>query len=162
MLDATQIFSGTLSTGLTAPAGQAITATADSTNVLNMLAAADMGAGNILALHVDITEAFNTLTSLDIEFKGSSAAAGTYYTLLAVKTIPLAQLIVGAPVFRYAWPLNQIFNATAGVLLPPPQYYKFTYTVNGSNPTTGKVFTYVNAGLDRNVQYIYPENYTTA
>lgn len=161
MIDSTQIFSGALGTGLNPPTGQAITATADS-NVINMIAPSDMGAGNILGLHIDILQSFNTLTSLDIEFKGSSAAAGTYFTLLAVKTIPLAQLIAGSPVFRYVWPLNQVFNAVAGVLNAPPQFYKFVYTVNGANPTQGSIFAYVNAALDRNSTYIYPENYVTA
>jgi len=161
MIDATQLFDGTLGTGLNAPVGDAITATRDSTNILNMLNPRDMGAGGALELHVVVTEAFATLTSLDIEFKGSSAVGGTYYTLLAEKAIPVAQLIVGAPIFRYKWPLNQVFNAVAGVLNAPPQYYKFVYTVNGSNATAGKVFSFVNAEEDRQQFYVYPENYTT-
>lgn len=161
MIDATQIFDGTLGTGLTAPTGIAITATRDSTNILDELVARDMGTGLPLELIVRVTEAFATLTSLDIEFKGSSAVGGTYYTLLEQKAIPVAQLIVGAPIFRYPWPRNQVFNATAGVLAAPPQFYKFVYTVNGSNATAGKVFTYVAAQNDRDQYYTYPENYVT-
>ncbi len=162
MIDATQIFDGTLGTSLDPPTGVAITVTRDSTNILNELAARDLGAGGILELHVVVTEAFATLTSLDIEFKGSSAVGGTYYTLLAELAIPVAQLIVGAPIFRYKWPLNQVFNATAGVLKAPPQFYKFVYTVNGSTATAGKVFTYVNAEEDRQQYTTYNNNYTTA
>lgn len=161
MIDYNQIFDGTVGTSLNGVTGTAITVTRDSLNILNELAARDLGAGGILELHVVVTEAFATLTSLDIEFKGSDLVGGTYYTLLAELAIPVAQLIAGAPIFRYKWPLNQVFNATAGVLKAPPQFYKFVYTVNGSTATAGAVFTYVSAMNDR-VQYVtYPENYVT-
>lgn len=162
MFDISDIYDGTFSGTPPAPAGVAITATRDSTNIIDLLVARDLGAGTVLSLHVQVLEAFATLTSLDIEFKVAATSGGSYFTLLAEKAIPVAQLIVGAPIFRYALPLNQVFNATAGVLKAPGRYCKFVYTVNGSNATAGKVFTYQAPLMDRQQTYIYPENYVTA
>lgn len=162
MLDNTYIFDGTLNTGLTAPTGIAIAATRDSTNVLDLLTARDLGAGGVCGLHVVVTEAFATLTSLQINLQVSSAAAGTYYTILSSPVYPVAQLILGSPIFRYDLPLNQLLNGTAGVLNAPGQFLKLVYTVAGSNATAGKVFSYMNAEQDRVQTYIYPNNYVSA
>lgn len=160
MLDATQLFDGTLNTGLTAPTGAAITVTRDSTNVINWQVGRDMGAGAMLGLFVAVTQAFATLTSLDIEYQVSADNA-TYYTLLKQATIPVAQLIIGAPIFRYGVPLNQVFNAAAGILRAPSFYSKLVYTVNGSAATTGAVVAGIRPINDRDQTYIYNENYTT-
>lgn len=160
MIDATQIFDGTFSGTPAVPTGDAITVSRASTNVLDMLAARDLGAGSILGVHIAVLQAFATLTSLDIEFQ-VSADNTNWFTILAEKTIPVAQLIVGAPIFRYDWPLNQVFNATAGVLKAPGRYYRLNYTVNGSTATAGTVFSYVTPVLDRQEYYSIPENYVT-
>lgn len=161
MLDIQQVFDGTFSGTPPAPVGVAITATRNSTNVLDMLVARDMGAGEILDLHVIVTEAFATLTSLVVSCE-VSADNSTFYQILTSPIYPVAQLILGAPIFRYAMPLNQILNATAGVLKAPGRYIRLVYTVAGSDATTGKVFSYLNAANDRVQTYIYPENYVTA
>lgn len=161
MLDTTYIFDGTLGTGLTGPTGVAITATRVSTNVLDLLVARDLGAGAILGIHVDVTVAFATLTSLEIALQ-VSADNSTFYDIMESPVYPVAQLIAGAPIFRYALPLNQALNSTAGVLLPPARYLRLNYTVAGSNATAGSVFSYMNPINDRQQTYIYPNNYTTA
>ena len=44
---------------------------------------------------------------------------GSYKALTFSPIIPAAQLIQGAPAFRVALPVNQILNATAGILNTP-------------------------------------------
>jgi hypothetical protein len=159
MIDISQIFDGTFSGTPPAPVGAAITATRVSTNVLDMLVARDMGAGAILGIHVDVLEAFATLTSLIISVE-VSADDSTFVEILRSPTIPVAQLIIGAPIFRYGMPLNQVLNATAGVLAAPGRYIRLNYTVGGSNATAGEVFSYLNPINDRDQTYTYPRNYT--
>jgi hypothetical protein len=160
MLDISQIFDGTFSTTTNVPSGAAITVSRNSTNVLDFLVARDMGAGGILGVHVLVTEAFATLTSLDIEYQ-VSADNVTFATLLAEKTIPVAQLIAGSPIFRYNVPRNQYANSTAGVLGAPGRYHRLKYTVNGANATAGKVIAWLNPADDRNDQYAYPSNFVS-
>ena len=71
-------------------------------------------------------------------------------------------MIVGAPIFRYALPVNQVLNATAGILNVPGRYIALKYTVTGTAPTTGTVFAYLTPRQDRNETYTYPANYTVA
>lgn len=162
MIDAQLIFDGTLNATTGAATGVAITAvstTQDSTNVIDLLTGRDLGAGSILGIHVDVTVAFTVGTSLQIDFEVSSAAAGTYYSILTSEVIPVAQLIVGAPIFRYGVPLNQVLNATAGIPNVPGRFLKLVYTTVGTF-STGKVFSYISPTHDRQEQYIYPKNYT--
>lgn len=152
------IFDGTIAaTGV--PTGTAITASRASTQVLDIQTGRDLGADSPIELHVDVTQVFATLTSLNIAFQ-CSADNSSWFDLLDSVTIPVAQLVQGAPIFRYKWPLNQMLNATAGVLKTPGRYYRFNYTVNGSNATTGAVFAYANANEDRVQQTIYARNYS--
>jgi hypothetical protein len=74
--------------------------------------------------------------------------------------MPVAQLIAGAPIFRYTLDPNQVLNATAGVLKAPGRYLALQYTIAGSAETTGYVFSYMTPNLDRNVYYSYPIGYT--
>lgn len=161
MIDANLVFDGTISTvaqgGVT---GSAITATRVSTNVLDLLVARDLGVDEYLGLHVDILQTFLTLTSLTIDFEVGATAGGTYYNILSTPAIPVAQLIAGAPVFKYAVPWNQVLNATAGVISAPGRFLRLNYTVAGSNATAGTVFSYLNPAPDRQSSYTYPNNYT--
>lgn len=162
MLDASLIFDGTVnaspSTGVT---GAAITTTRVSTNVLDMLTGRDIGVDSIIGLHVLVTTAFTVLTSLQIDVEVGATAGGTYFALAPSPIIPVAQLIIGAPLFRYAMPLNQILNATAGVLKTPGQFIRLNYTVVGTAETTGAVFSYMTPNMDRQQYWSYPENYVT-
>lgn len=154
-------FDGTIaSTGV--PSGVAITATRDSTNVLDLGVARDLGAGAPLGIHVYVTQTFLTLTSLQISFK-VSADNSTYFDILDSPVIPVAQLIASSEkVFRYTWPLNQVLNAAAGILKAPGRYAKLVYTVAGSNATAGAVFSYAGPELDRDAFTGYAINYSVA
>lgn len=161
MLDATQLFDGTISAS-GVPAGVAITSSRVSTNVLDLLVGRDIGADEPIGIHVDVTAAFTTTNSatLQIDFEVCDTAGGSYLALTYSPVIPAAQLIIGAPVFRVALPVNQILNATAGILNAPGRYIRLNYTVGTGVFSLGSVFSYINPRPDRNAYYSYPKNYT--
>jgi hypothetical protein len=118
---------------------QAITATAVSTNVVDLLATGrayghaanivkDVGKGNAIPLHIQVVEAFNTLTSLTVTVQCDDNEAFSSAKNVVAQTIPLAELVAGK---------------TASILVVPPgvdeRYLRLNYTVTGTNPTTGKI-----------------------
>lgn len=129
--------------------GQAITATAISTNVMDMGAAGtpvgaaaalnhDVGKGTPIPLLVQVTEAFNNLTSLTIAIEtGSSASLGT---VVASFTVALADLTVG-----YRIPYEMLPKGLG-------RYVGLRYTVTGGTaPTTGKITAGLTMGVQNNV-----------
>jgi len=155
MLDLSLIFDGSVATtGTGVPTGQAITATAASTNVIDFLANRDVGAGDDLEAHVLVTEAFATLTSLQIAYQ-TSADNATFVNVMLSPVIPVASLVVGALLFRYKVPVFQLLD-----VLPPNRYHRLNYTVAGSNATAGKVFSFLTGGGDRQNFVPYGPNYT--
>lgn len=128
---------------------QAITADADSTNVIDLgvagtpydAAAAlnqDIGKGNKIPLLVQVTEAFNNLTSLEIKVStGSTTALGT---TIASQTILLADLVAGKQ-------LNLDFVPNGIV----ERYLGIEYDVTGTAPTTGKITAGISMGVQTNV-----------
>jgi len=159
MLDATQIFDGTLPN-----TGVAITTTRVSTNVLDLLTARDLGAAEYLGIHVDVLATFTSTQSatLTVDFEVCDTAGGSYLSILSSPIIPKAQLIAGTSIFRYALPVNQVLNATAGILKAPGQYVRLNYTVATGPFDTGTVMAYLTPRVDRNAFYSYPKNYTAA
>jgi hypothetical protein len=125
--------------------GQAVTATAASTNVLDVGAAGTpFGApqalgrdlGNLpekIGLDVRVTQAFNNLTSLDVALQISDDNAT--FTTVATRNYLLAALTVGPLDFPAA-----LIKGTKG------RYIRLNYTVNGTAPTTGKIFAAVVPG----------------
>jgi len=110
---------------------QAVTATANSTNVI------DMGADNSLVttpnmkdaeLWVQVTADFATLTSLTVTLTtDNDEAFGSETTLLSSAAIPAASLVAGYK-FKFS-------------MLPEgiERYLRLTYTVGGSNATAGTI-----------------------
>lgn len=128
---------------------QAITASAVSTNVL------DMGApgraaynsvqllrnnkGDDIPLLVQVTQAFATLTSLTITIQGSVDEAFTSPVTLDVSpAIPVASLVAGF-IYRpmVSFPRNNIYR-----------YVRISYTVGGSNATAGTITAGITAAVD--------------
>lgn len=160
MLDVTQIFDGTL--GPTA--GAAVTVTRVSTNVIDWLIGRDMGAGAILGVHCDILQTFTAggAATLVVDLEVCDTVGGTYLNILTTPALPVAQLIAGTSIFRYGFPINQLLNATAGILKAPGRFCRLNYTVATGPMTAGTVFAYVNPILDRDTFYAYPSNYIAA
>lgn len=128
---------------------QAITATTDSTNVVDLGAAGtpygaaaalnqDIGKGNKIPILIQVTEAFNNLTSLTISIaKGSTTALGTS---IISRVVPLADLVVG-----YQFPVEVLPNEC------DERYLGIEYTVTGTAPTTGQITAGITAGNQTNV-----------
>lgn len=128
---------------------QAITASADSTNVYDLgvagtpydAAAAlnrDIGKGAGVPILVQVTEDFNNLTSLTVNIStGATTALGT---TVASQTIALADLVAGKQMSIVVLP-NDITERYLGV----------EYVVTGTAPTTGKVTAGITMGVQTNV-----------
>lgn len=139
ILSAQQIFSD----------DQAITASADSTNVIDLgvagtpygAAAAlnnDKGKGNKVPILIQVTEAFNTLTSLEIKIStGATTALGT--TVIS-KVVPLADLVLG-----YQFPVDVLPDGI------DERYLGIEYVVVGTAPTLGKITAGISMGNQTNV-----------
>lgn len=129
--DATTLFSDS----------QAITATASSTNVVDLGATGtpagssvalsrDIGKSGQIPLLVEVTEAFNNLTSLAIAVQVATDAAFTSPVEVATRTYLLAELTLGK---RLSFPAE----FPEGTNL---RYVRIRYTVTGTAPTTGKIW----------------------
>lgn len=136
---------------LTFSKNQAITADAASTNIVDLGAAGtapghaaavrrDIGIGTNIPIAFHITEAFNTLTSLTVSLQVDNDAAFGSPKTIASTTIAAADLTLGA---RPQWPA-EVPEGT------DEQYVRLYYDVNGSNPSTGKIFAAVVAAKQTN------------
>jgi hypothetical protein len=122
---------------------QAITASAASTDYLDLGAAGknafdasqvqDKFTGKPLYLNVVVSEAFATLTSLQIGLEGDSATnfSTALVQYMLSMAIPAASLVAG---FKLRMPIPGTFRK---------RYLRAYYTVAGSNATTGKVTTWI-------------------
>jgi len=128
---------------------QAITASADSTNVIDLGVAdtpfggvaalnRDIGKGAKIPLLVQITEDFDNLTTLEIKLStGSTTGLGT---TIASQTIALADLIAGKQMN-----LDYLPN---GIV---ERYLGMEYVVVGTAPSAGKVTAGITMGVQTNV-----------
>lgn len=113
---------------------QAITATAVSTNVIDLGTSRDIGRGIGLPLLVMVNEDFNNLTSLTVSIQTDSDVAFGAAKNLTEQTIALADLVAGK---------NFDFKV---VPTSTDRYLRLNYTVTGTAPTTGKVTAGVTMG----------------
>lgn len=128
---------------------QAVTATAVSTNVIDLgapgtaygAAAAfhqDIGKGASIPVLVQVTEDFDNLTSLTVAIEtGSSDSLGT---VVASQTIALADLIAGKQLNIKCLP-NGVDE----------RYLGLRYTVTGPTPSAGKITAGITMGVQTNV-----------
>jgi len=130
---------------------QAITATAVSTNVYDLLETGvmydgvqiqrNLGKAGYIPFLVQVNEDFNTLTSLTFEFQTSDTEVFTVATSVFAVTVPLAQLKAG-----FILPIDKI---PRGLM---QRYFRMNYTVAGTAPTTGSVTAGVVAAVDGSYQ----------
>lgn len=129
---------------------QAITASAASTNYLDLgatgtphgAAAAlprDVGKGEPVPFEVIVTEAFNTLTSLQIDLEVDDNTSFSSATVVQSQTVVLANLTVG-----YNIPPMYLPQGVS------ERYVRLNYTVNGTDPTTGKITAGISGGRQTN------------
>lgn len=131
---------------------QAITATAASTNTIDLGATGtpfggsaivrDIGRGGQIPLAVNVVQTFNNLTSLQVSVQ-TSPDASTWTTIDSGRTVPLAELTAGFQ-FRVPADLPEGTNA---------RYVRLNYTVTGTAPTTGKITAGVVAARQTNYTY---------
>lgn len=117
---------------------QAITATAASTNVIDFgtpgtwvhatTPLVDDKGVSMICLGIQVTEDFDALTSLDITFETDDNAAFASTKVIYTENILLADLVAGKKSAVRTIPFNTL-----------EQYTRVNYTVNGSNPTVGKI-----------------------
>lgn len=156
MIDATQIFDGTLPN-----TGVAITTTRVSTNVLDMLTSRDIGNANHVYCTIRVLETFTAggSATLTIAYQTTNTDGSGQVTLIQSPTIAVANLVAGTK-YGFVVPRNQFNNATTGVLAAPGRYHNLLYTVATGPMTAGTVFAYLSASPDDNCYYTYPNNYS--
>lgn len=130
ILDSTNLFSD----------DQAITATAASTNVIDLGSATrgDIGKGTSIPLLVQVTTSFATLTSLTIAVQTDSVENFASPKTLTSQTIALAGLTAGAQAG-----FNVIPTGT------DERYLRLYYTVTGSDATAGKITAGIVESIDQ-------------
>lgn len=108
-----------------------ITATAFSTKGLDRIKVQDVGAGEPIKAYARVTQAFNNLTSLQIDVGMCDDTSGTNFTSLinGGKVVLLAALTLNALI-----PLGFINSGAA-----KKEFICAKFTVVGTAPTTGKV-----------------------
>ena len=117
---------------------QAITATAASTNVIDFgtpgtwvhatTPIVDDKGVSMICLGIQVTEDFDALTSMDITFETDDNASFSSTKVIYTENILLADLVAGKKTAVRTIPFNTL-----------EQYTRVNYTVNGTNPTVGKI-----------------------
>jgi hypothetical protein len=129
---------------------QAVTATAPSTDTVDLLATGtvygaaaaitkDIGKGASIPLQIQVVEAFNTLTSLTVTVQCDDNSGFTSAKDVMSVTLPLASLVAGR-----TFPI---------VAVPPgvnERYMRLNYTVTGTAPTLGRITAGVTMGGQTN------------
>jgi len=130
LLDMDNLFTGVKATGVTA---QAITATANSTNIIDLGAQdGDVPDPNFLGdyprLHAQVTEAFTNLTNLVVTLETDDNADFSSATeKLTSGEVLLADLVAGKRLFNQQLPEGL------------ERYIRLVFTVTGSAPDAGEI-----------------------
>ncbi|MBQ3640727.1 hypothetical protein II906_02185 [bacterium] len=120
---------------------QAITATAASTNVLDM-GKREVSFGTPVEVFIQVNQAFNNLTSLNIKIQTATDAAFTTAVDLEDVTVLAAKLVKG-----YVAGIKFLPKGNLG-------YLRMYYTVTGTAPSTGKITAGIVDGLQESFHNI--------
>lgn len=115
---------------------QAITATAASTNLIDLGVARDIGKGKEIPLLIQVVESFNNLTSLKIDIETDDNSGFASAKVVASHTAVLADLVAG-----FIVPLDKVPRGTK------ERYVRLNYTVTGAAPAAGKITAGVTMGI---------------
>ena len=99
----------------------------------------DIGKGSAVPLLIQVVEAFNTLTSLEITVEVSANADLSSSTVLLTQSIPLADLVAGKTTYVQVVPTGA-----------SKRYLGIRYNVVGTNPTEGKITAGITVGNQTN------------
>lgn len=148
------------------PAGTAITATAASTNIIDLVNQRDLGIGDNPALKVLVVPgaAFTAggAATLTIQFQGApdngSGAPGAYLTYAETAALSIAQLnTLASTMNNDLFPLD-VPGRPPGA--PLPRFYRLNYVVATGPFTAGTLQAYMLIGRDDIV--FYPSGFTVA
>ena len=121
---------------------QAVVADAASTNIVMMGSAVDpgdAGGGGPIPLLIQVVEAFNNLTSLDVVVQvDADVAFGSPKSVMTVNVL-LADLVPGKQIAPQYIPQGS-----------DEQYMRIYYNVNGTNPAAGKITAGITMGNQTN------------
>lgn len=123
---------------------QAITATAASTNVIDLGPIAtgivrDIGKGTQTPLLIQVVESFNNLTSLTVALQTDDNEAFSSAKTVWSEVVVLASLTAGYVVIPEFIPRGT-----------NERYMRLNYTVTGTAPTTGKITAGITMGNQSN------------
>jgi len=124
---------------------QAITATGTtySTNVIDFTKEKEFAFGRGIPLLVQLTQAFNTLTSLEVQVQTATDAAFTSPVVIGTTgPIALAKLLLG-----YVFNLRYLPKNNLG-------FIRLAYLVVGTAPTLGAINAFIGASLQGTYQDI--------
>lgn len=138
---------------------QAVTATADSTNVIDLLNAGDLGAGEDIRVAITTIVAATAAgaATLNIQLVGAAngdSGFGSPQILDETSPIPKANIPIGA---RFELNVPRIWQGAAALTLV--RYLKLTYTV-ATGPLTAGTFS-ANVTKINQDNRPYPANFAT-
>jgi hypothetical protein len=119
---------------------QAITASAASSNVIDLGVAKDLGPGVPIPILIQVTEDFNNLTNLAVALEVDDADTFGSPKIVQTTTVLLADLVAGKQIPPMYVPQDV-----------DERYARLNYTVTGTAPTTGKVTAGLSMGNQTNI-----------
>lgn len=127
---------------LTTAGGQAITATAYGTRPYDLKSTHDPAVAEPLVALMKVVGAdFNNLDYLDVEVYADDDGAGTNEVSVLKKTFALADLTVAKGVRR-------VGTIDPGQMASTNKFLRGKFTVDGSDPSTGKIKLWLVKGAD--------------
>lgn len=134
---------------------QAVTASAVSTNTIDLSQARDIGAGNEVCFGVTVDESFATATSVEIQvITSANANLSSANVIGSTGAIVIAQLTAGRRPIEVKIPRSRLSSLPIG-----QRYIGLSYVIGGANATAGKLTAAVYADTFQDQAMNYPVGY---